>query len=221
MKSEKKEFVVMGLGRFGGSMCKELVNEGVNVMAIDKDQERVQKYEDVASHVATLDAMDKESLKSVGISNFDVAIISFGGDLESSILVTMLLKEMNVKQIWVKARNEYHQKILEKIGADKIIHPERDMARRIAHHITSDKIVDYIELSNKHSIIEVVASDKIIGKTIANLKVQQKFKCKVIAIKKDEETVSMIPSDDVEIERGDILIVMGDNKKLNRLEVEL
>ena len=211
----------MGLGRFGGSMCKELVNEGVNVLAIDKDQERVQKYEDVASHVATLDAMDKESLKSVGISNFDVAIISFGGNLESSILVTMLLKEMNVKQIWVKARNEYHQKILEKIGADKIIHPERDMARRIAHHITSDKIVDYIELSNKHSIIEIVASDKIIGKTIANLKVQKKFKCEVIAIKKDEDTVAMIPADDVEIERGDILLVMGDNKKLNRLEIEV
>ena len=211
----------MGLGRFGGSMCQELVNEGVNVLAIDKDQERVQKYEDIVSHVATLDAMDKESLKSVGISNFDVAIISFGGDLESSILVTLLLKEMNVKQIWVKARNEYHQKILEKIGADKIIHPERDMARRIAHHITSDKIVDYIEISSKHSIIEIVASDKIVGKTIANLKVQQKFKCEVIAIKKDEETVSMIPADDVIIERGDILIVMGDNKKLNRLETEV
>ncbi|WP_112182559.1 MULTISPECIES: TrkA family potassium uptake protein [Paraliobacillus] len=218
VKVEKKEFVIMGLGRFGGSMCKELIKEGVNVLAIDKDRERVQKYEDIASQGVVLDAMDKQALNAVGISNFDCAIISFGDDMESSILVTLLLKEMGMKQVWVKARNEYHQKILEKIGADKIIHPERDMARRIAHHITSDRIVDYIEISNKHSIIEIVASSQIIGKTVANLKIKEKYKCEIIAIKKNEESVVMIPAADKEIETGDILIVMGDNRKLNRLK---
>lgn len=218
VKVEKKEFVIMGLGRFGGSMCKELIKEGVNVLAIDKDRERVQRYEDIASQGVVLDAMDKQALSAVGISNFDCAIISFGDDMESSILVTLLLKEMGMKQVWVKARNEYHQKILEKIGADKIIHPERDMARRIAHHITSDRIVDYIEISNNHSIIEIVASDTILGKTVANLKVKAKYKCEIIAIKKDEETIIMMPPEDKEIEAGDILIVMGDNRKLDRLK---
>lgn len=218
VKVEKKEFVVMGLGRFGGSMCKELIKEGVNVLAIDKNRERVQNYEDIASQAVVLDAMDKQALNAVGISNFDCAIISFGDNMESSILVTLLLKEMGMKQVWVKARNEYHQKILEKIGADKIIHPERDMARRIAHHITSDRVVDYIEISNKHSIIEIVASNQIIGKTVANLKIKERYKCEIIAIKKSEESVIMIPAVDKEIETGDILIVMGDNRKLNRLK---
>ncbi|WP_117168021.1 potassium channel family protein [Paraliobacillus sediminis] len=218
VKVEKKEFVVMGLGRFGGSMCKELIKEGVNVLAVDKNRERVQNYEDIASQAVVLDAMDKQALNAVGISNFDCAIISFGDDMESSILVTLLLKEMGMKQVWVKARNEYHQKILEKIGADKIIHPERDMARRIAHHITSDRVVDYIEISNKHSIIEIVASSQIIGKTVANLKIKEKYKCEIIAIKKTEESVVMMPAADKEIETGDILIVMGDNRKLNRLK---
>lgn len=218
VKVEKKEFVVMGLGRFGGSMCKELIKEGVNVLAVDKNRERVQNYEDIASQAVVLDAMDKQALNAVGISNFDCAIISFGDDMESSILVTLLLKEMGMKQVWVKARNEYHQKILEKIGADKIIHPERDMARRIAHHITSDRVVDYIEISNKHSIIEIVASNQIIGKTVANLKIKEKYKCEIIAIKKNEESVIMMPAADKEIETGDILIVMGDNRRLNRLK---
>ncbi|MDC3414686.1 TrkA family potassium uptake protein [Aquibacillus sp. 3ASR75-11] len=220
MKTEKKEFVIIGLGRFGGSLCKELTDTGIEVLAIDKNRELVQEYASIASHAVVVDAIDEGSLNSLGIRNFDCAIISLGDDLESSILATLLLKEMGMKQIWVKARNENHQKVLERIGADRIIHPERDMAKRIAHHIVSDKIVDYIELSKNHSIVEVVASDKIAGKNINDIHIYEEYNCNIIAVKKNEHHLIMLPSPNEKIVEGDILILMGENSDLNRLEVE-
>ncbi|QTM99038.1 potassium transporter Trk [Sediminibacillus dalangtanensis] len=219
MKPSRKEFAIIGLGRFGGTLCKELAESDIDVLAIDKSPERIQEYASIASHVVVMDAVDEQSLQSVGISNFDCAVISFGEDIQSSILASLLLKEMGMKKVWVKARNESHQKVLEKIGVDKIINPEQDMAKRIAHHIVSDQIVDYIELSKRHSMMEVIATKNMVGKAIGNLDITRKYFCRTIAIKKDEETLVMEPSLDTKIEHGDILIIMGENERLNRLEV--
>ena len=137
----KKQFAVLGLGRFGGSLVEEFANLDVDVLAIDRNQEVVKKYSNSATYVVQANAIDEASLKGLGIRNVDHALISFGDDIEASVLATMLLKDMGVKQVWVKAVNMYHQKVLEKIGADKVIHPERDIAKRIAHHVVSEKLL--------------------------------------------------------------------------------
>lgn len=219
-KPTRKEFAVIGLGLFGGNLCKELTSLGVEVLALDKKLDRVQEYSSIVSHVAELDAIDEESLKSVGIKNFNCVIISLGEDLQSSILATLILKEMGIKQVWVKAQNEYHEMVLQKIGADKIIHPERDMAIRIANHIVSDKVTDYIELSDKHSIVEIIAGDKIAGKTLLELNIRAKYNCTVIAIKKSENNILISPPTDKEIANTDVLITIGSNDNLDRFEQE-
>lgn len=219
-KPVRKEFAVIGLGRFGGNLCKELVSLGVDVLALDKNMERVQDYSSIVSHAAELDAVDKDSLSAVGISNFDCVIISLGKGIESSILATLILKEMGIEKVWVKARNEYHEKVLKKIGADKIIHPERDMAIRIANHIVSDKVTDYIELSDKYSIVEIVASDKIVGKSLSELNIRAKYHCNIIGIKKSSDNILISPAPDLKIDSNDILITIGSNNNLERFEQE-
>ncbi|MFZ3579699.1 potassium channel family protein [Virgibacillus sp. DJP39] len=216
----KKEFAVIGLGRFGGNLCKELVSLGVDVLALDKRLERVQEYSPLVSHAAELDAIDKESLKAVGINNFNCVIVSLGEGIESSILATLILKEMGIEKVWVKARNEYHEKVLKKVGADKIIHPERDMAIRIANHIVSDKITDYIELSDEYSIVEIKASNKVAGKTLSELDIQANYGCNVIAIKQRTNNIVVSPSPYMKIDSTDILVAIGSNDNLERFENE-
>jgi trk system potassium uptake protein TrkA len=129
------------------------------------------------------------------------------------------LKEIGVKQVWAKAQNDYHHKVLEKIRADRIIHSERDMAKRIAHHIASEKIIDFIELSKEHSIVEIIASEKLHNQTLIDLDIPAKYGCSVVGIQSGEE-VNVAPVADVQIKKGDILIVIGHNKDLNRFEEE-
>src|SRR5699024_2949528 len=138
-------------GRFGGSICKELSKQGLEVLAIDKDEDVINEYSSIATHAVIADTIDEGVLKSLGIRNFDHVIVAIGDNLQASILTTLILKELGVENITTKAQNEYHEKVLSKIGADYIIHPERDMGVRIANHITSNTVLDYLELSDQHS----------------------------------------------------------------------
>ncbi|MBM7585677.1 trk system potassium uptake protein TrkA [Bacillus pakistanensis] len=213
----KKQFAVIGLGRFGGNLVAELSKLGVEVLAIDLDAEVVDKYADIATHAVHANAMDESVLRQLGLRNFDHVIVSFGENIEASILTTLQLKELGVKEVWVKASNAYHQKVLDKIGADKVIHPERDMARRIAHHITSEKIIDFIELSDEYSIVEVLATNKVANKSLIDLDVRAKFGCNIIAIQRGEDTIVSPPGEEV-IQKNDLLIVIGQNRDINRFE---
>ncbi len=215
----KKQFAVIGLGRFGGNLVEELAELGVEVLAIDRDNEVVQKYINIATHAVQANAMDESVLKSLGLRNFDHVVVSFGENIEASILTTLLLKELGIKEVWVKASNSYHQKVLDRIGADKVIHPERDMARRIAHHITSDKIIDYIELSQDHSIVEVCASKKVANKTLNDLDVRARFGCNIIAIHRGSEVI-VSPSAEELIQMEDLLVIIGHNRDIHRFEKE-
>ncbi len=216
----KKQFAVLGLGRFGGSLVEEFVNLDVDVLAIDRNQEVVNKYTNTATYAVQANGVDEASLKSLGIRNVDHAIVSFGDDIEASVLVTMLLKDMGVKQVWVKAVNSYHQKVLEKIGADKVIHPERDMAKRIAHHVVSEKIIDYIELSKDYSIVEIMASKKIHNKTLFDLNIRSKYGCNIIGFQRENGEMVISPTAHEIIHEGDMLIVIGHNRDINRFEEE-
>lgn len=225
-----KQFVVIGLGRFGSSIARALSEKNFEVLAIDKDEESVKKMEGVVSQAIVMDATDEKSLKELGVSEFDVAIVSMGETVEDSIMITLALKDMGIKQVIVKAKSDLHAKILKKVGADRIIFPEREMAEKLAESLASPKIFDFIELSKTHGIIEMVAPKKLVNKTLAELKLRTKYKVSVIAIKRKlpyskpdgstdfKEEIIIGPGPDDELISGDILILLGNNNDLEKVE---
>ncbi|AQX55365.1 TrkA family potassium uptake protein [Priestia flexa] len=213
----KKEFAVVGLGRFGGSICKTLSDQGMEVLAIDTDEEKVNEYASVASHAVVGDSTDEGVLKSLGIRNFDHVIVAIGDNIQASILTTLILKELGVKKITVKAQNDYHAKVLSKIGANFIVHPERDMGRRIANSMISNSVLDYLELSDEHSIVELVASKKMAGNTLIDLDIRAKYGINIVAIKRSQDII-VSPQASESIKQGDILIVIGADVNINRFE---
>ncbi|HLT54970.1 MAG TPA: TrkA family potassium uptake protein [Bacillota bacterium] len=216
----KKEFVVIGLGRFGGSICQELMKLGAEVLAIDKDEDLVNEYSNIVTHAVVGDAVDENVLKSLGIWNFDHVIVSIGNDIQASILTTLILKELGVKKVTSKALNDYHAKVLEKIGADQVVHPERDMGRRLAHNLVSNNVLDYLELSDKHRLVEITASRKMEGYSIIDLDIRAKYGVNIVAIKRDNELIVSPQASEV-IQKGDVLIVIGSNDDINRFEKKL
>jgi trk system potassium uptake protein TrkA len=213
----KKNFAVIGLGRFGGSICRTLSDEGFDVLAIDENEERVNAFAMIASHAAVGDTTDEAVLKSLGIRNFDHVIVAIGDNIQASILTTLILKELGVQHITVKAQNDYHEKVLLKIGADKVVHPERDMGRRIAHNMASSSVLDYLELSDEHSIVEIVANKKIGGHTIIDLDIRKKYGLNIVAIKRGLEII-VSPMANEEIRVNDVLIVIGNDNDIDRFE---
>ncbi|ALC80913.1 MULTISPECIES: potassium channel family protein [Bacillus] len=216
----KKEFAVIGLGRFGGSICRTLVEEGVEVMAIDMDESKVNEFASIASHAVIGNATNESVLKNLGIRNFDHVIVAIGEDIQASILTTLMLKELGVNKITVKAQNDYHEKVLSKIGADFIVHPERDMGKRIAHKIVSSSVLDYLELSDEHSIVEIVANEKLHGNTLIDLDIRANYGINIVAIKREKEVIVSPMAAEV-IQNGDILIVIGSDEDLNRFEKKM
>jgi trk system potassium uptake protein len=215
----KKQFAVIGLGRFGGSICREFAAMGYDVLAIDKDMERVNEFATIATQAVQANSTDEKVMQSLGIRNFNQVIVSIGEDIQASILTTLLLKEAGVNKVWVKAQNDYHHKVLEKLGADRIIHPERDMALRVAQLISSEKIIDFIELSHEHSIVEIGVTDKLVNRTLTELDVRARFGCNIVAIKRGDD-ILVSPIADVSLKYGDVLVVIGRNEDLNRFEDE-
>ena len=213
----KKEFAVIGLGRFGGSICKELMELGMEVMVIDKNEERVNEYANIVSHAVVGNSVDENVLKSLGIRNFEHVIVAIGDDIQASILTTLILKEMGVNNITVKAQNDYHEKVLKKIGADSIIHPERDIGKRIAHNIVSNNVLDYLELSDEHSIVEIKASSRLAGRTMVDLDIRARYGITIVAIKRENDII-VSPQANEPIEQNDILIVIGADSDINRFE---
>ncbi|WP_335870443.1 potassium channel family protein [Bacillus sp. 2205SS5-2] len=212
-----KEFVVIGLGRFGGSIVRELAEQGMEVMAIDKDDDKVNEYSAIASHAVVADSTDESVLKSLGCRNFDHVIVAIGDDIQASILTTLMLKEIGVENITVKAQNDYHEKVLRKIGADHVVHPERDMGKRIAHNIVSNNVLDYLELSDEHSIVEIVANAHLAGNSLIDLDIRAKYGINIVAFKRGNEVIVSPQAEDV-IRVGDVLIVIGADTDINRFE---
>jgi len=216
----KREFAVIGLGRFGGSICRELSMEGMHVLAIDVDEDKVNEFKNFASYAVIADSTDEAALKELGIKNIDHVIVAIGDNIQASILTTVILTDLGIKKITVKAQNDYHEKILKKIGADQVVHPERDMGKRIAHNIISSNILDYLELSDEHSIVEVKAGERMLGKTLMGLDIRANYGCNVVAIKRGKE-INVSPSADDALKVDDILIVIGADKDISRFERHL
>jgi trk system potassium uptake protein TrkA len=213
----KKEFVVIGLGRFGGSIVRELVEQGADVMAIDKFADRVDEFASIATQAIVADTTDESVLKSLGIRNFEHVIVAIGEDIQSSILTTLMLKEIGVNKITVKAQNDYHEKVLRKIGADQVVHPERDMGIRIANNMISNNVLDYLELSDEHSIMEIKANELLAGSTLIDLDIRANYGINIVAIKRGNE-ILVSPQATEEIQVNDILIVIGADSDIIRFE---
>jgi trk system potassium uptake protein TrkA len=212
-----KQYGVIGLGRFGASVARTLYEYGYDVMAIDSSEDRIQENLNYVTHAVQADSTDEEALKSLGIRNFDVVVVAIGQDIQSSILTTLIIKELGVRQIVVKAQNDLHGKVLYKIGADKVVFPERDMGLRVAHHLISPNILDFIELADDYSIVEIVVSEMMIGKNLRELDVRAKYGCNVVAIKSGNK-VNVAPHAEDKINRDDVLVVMGQNDDLQKFE---
>ncbi|NMB38622.1 MAG: TrkA family potassium uptake protein [Firmicutes bacterium] len=212
----KQQFAVIGLGRFGTSLAKTLYAMGKEVLAIDIEEERIQAVVNDVTHAVQADATDEDVMKSLGIRNIDVVLVSIG-PLQQSILATMIAKELGVKHVVCKAVSELHGKILEKLGADRVVYPERDMGTRVAHSLVSGNILEYIELSSDYSIIEVIAKKAFVNKTIRELDFRAKYGINIIAIKRGKE-INISPNADFEIHEGDILVAIGSTDKLKEME---
>jgi len=216
----KREFAVIGLGRFGGSICEELSKEGLRVLAVDINEQRINEFKNIASHAVIADSTDEQSLKALGINNMDHVIVAIGDNIQASILTTVILSELGIKRITVKAQNDYHEKILNKIGADVVVHPERDMGRRLAHSLMSNNIIDYLELSDEHSMVEVKAGEKMIGKNLIELDIRAKYGCNVVAIRRKNDMI-ISPEPKLTIKNEDILVMLGADKDITRFEKDL
>lgn len=186
-------------------------------MAMDMNEDRVNEYAKIASHAVIGDSTDESVLKNLGIRNFDHVIVAIGENIQASILTTIMLKELGVKMVTVKAQNDYHEKVLNKIGADRIVHPERDMGRRIAHKIISNNVLDYLELSDEYSLIEIVANSRLAGHSLLDLDIRARYGINIVAIKRGKEVI-VSPLADEMIQKEDILIVIGAVADIGRFE---
>src|SRR5690554_1149585 len=212
-----KQFLVIGLGRFGLSVAQTLVDNGHEVLGVDEEEDLVELAAERITHAVQADATEKRALLSLGAKNFDVAVIGIGQDLEASILCTMIAKEVGIPYVVAKAQNHLHGRVLEKTGADRVVFPERDMGVRVANNLVSTNILDYIELSKDYRIMEIKAPEFTHGKTLSQLKLPNKYGVNIIAIKKGPEDINVAPSAEDIIDHGDILVTVGTNSQLLKL----
>jgi trk system potassium uptake protein TrkA len=220
---KKLSFAVIGLGRFGSAMAITLTELGQEVIGIDGNEERVQRHADVIGSAVQLDATDERALRTAGIQDVDVAVISIGENIEASLLAVMLVKDLGVPRVIAKAVSPLHGRILERIGVDRVIFPEREMAMRVAHSLVVAGVLDYIELSRDFSIIEMPAPDEFAGKSLKDLQLRNRFGLTLIAIKRktgtgDGEVTNVAPDADDVINAGDVLSLLGSNERLGQLD---
>lgn len=211
------EFAVIGLGRFGSSVARTLYDLGHNVLAMDKDEEALRLVVDHVTHSVQIDSTDPEALRAVGITNFDAVVVSIGTDIQESILTTMLLKDLGVRKVVAKAVDERQGKVLEKVGADTVIFPERDMGVRVAHSLASPNVLEYLELSPEYTIDEVRVPDRLDGRSLGDLELRNKFGVNVLLVLRDSQLL-ISPATDLQLQTGDVLVVVGENRQLDRLE---
>lgn len=220
---KRKQFGVIGLGRFGSAMATTLAESGHDVIGVDGDEDKVHQLADVITHAIQLDATDAKALRAAGIQDVDVAIVSIGENIESSLLVVMQLRELGIETIVAKAVTPLHGRILEKLGVSRVIFPEREMAIRIAHSLVMPNVIDYIELSRDFSIVELPAPEAFVGRTLKQLELRPRYGLMLIAVKRrpsgsDAVVTNIAPSADEPIRQGDVLALLGPNDRLNQLD---
>jgi len=208
VNQKRQQFIVVGLGIFGSTVATTLYELGKDVLCVDKNEDLVQSIADSVTLAVTGDARDEGVLRQLDVENFDVAIVGIGNKIESSLMVTLALKEVGVKYVIAKAVNDTHERALYKIGADRVIRPEKDMGKRVARNIAISKLIDYIELSDSYSIFEINCPTSWVGQTLIDLDVRQNFGVTILGMKRNNEFV-FTNENIVPFEETDVIIVLG------------
>lgn len=214
----KKQYAVIGLGRFGTSVARQLYDLGQEVLAIDTCEEPLHNVAEGVTHTIAADSTDGNALKKIGIKNFDVVVVAIGENIQASIMTVMLLKELGVPYVVAKAINLMHGKVLEKLGVDRVVYPERDMGKRVAHNLVSANMIDFIELTHELRISEVIAQKEMFGKDLQSLNFRSRYNVNVILIKRISGQILFSPGANDRVEAGDILVLAGETNSLERLE---
>ena len=212
-----KSYIVIGLGRFGAEMAVKLYECGEDVLAIDTDEALVDKIADRVTRAVAADATDVDVLKKLGAGNFDRAVVAVGSDLAASALITMNLKSLGVPYILCKAHDDTYREILEKLGATRVIIPEREMADKLSLGLTSAGIMEYIEISDEYGIVEMAPPEAWIGKCIRNLDLRRKYNANVIALRQGDD-LCIPPDIDAELDENTTLVMLGSYDMINSLK---
>ena len=218
-KSKDKQYLVIGCGRFGSSVAKKMCQLGNEVMVIDKDEDSINNIAELVTHTTIVDVTEERDLKSIGLGNFDVVIVAISSDVRASIMATVMAKEMGVPKVVCKAKDELQAKVLYKIGADKVVFPERDMGIRLAYNLASENILDQINLDPEYSIMEIVTPQNWVGKTIIELNLRAKYDITVLAVK-TQSGLKVMPSPNYKMQEKNILIIIGNTDKISDIILE-
>ncbi|MFQ5714384.1 MAG: potassium channel family protein [Candidatus Scalinduaceae bacterium] len=225
-----RQFAVIGLGRFGFKVAEILAEKGVQVIAIDKDHTLVEKARDIVTEAVQLDSTDEEALRESGVEGVDVAVVSIGEGVESSILTTAILKSFGIKEIVARASTKLQAQILKEVGATRVVFPEEDMGLRVANSILAPGVLEYIELGAHYNLAEIEVKGEFTGKSIKELDIKSKYGINVIMIMKKikqevgregelvEKEIKELPTPDYVLKEKDILVVVGDSKDIESLE---
>ncbi|MGI6200434.1 MAG: potassium channel family protein [Christensenellales bacterium] len=214
----KKQFIIIGLGRFGSSLATSLYAMGNEVLAVDSDVERVDHIANFVTHAVQMDVCEEENLQSLNIPEFDVGVVAISNDIESSVLSTTLLKDLGCPQVIAKAQDDLHAKVLKKVGADRVVFPERDMGVRLAHQLQSNSVMDLVELSEDYSLVESSAPEAWWNQTLGQLNLRRKYELTVAAIKRADGALLASPGADDYVYQGDLMVLIGANETFQNLE---
>jgi len=220
LQKDNRQFVVIGLGRFGRSVCKTLHELGYEVLATDKDEKRVNNAvtDKVAAHALQLDSTEPSALKEAGIFEFDTAIVAIGNYVQESIITTLHLKEGGVNHVVAKASSEIHGKLLERVGADLVVFPEYEAGCNLARSLTKPAILDRFDLDAEHSIVEILVPEEFHSKTITDLQLRQNYGITLLAVGQDNK-FQINPSANIRLCKGLSMVVIGSNRDIERLPI--
>ncbi len=213
-----KQIAVIGLGNFGYHLATNLCAKGHEVMAIDRDPQKVQAIKDLVTQAVMADATDREVLEDLGLRQMDTVVVSIGTEMSNSILATLHLKEIGVKRVVAMAISEPHDRILRKVGASEVVFPEKDLATSLAEKLHNPNMLDYLPFSPDYSIVELAPPRKFIGKSLKELDLINRYGVQVVAVRElVPERLNMIPTGSFVVKDSDIIILLGPNKSLEKL----
>lgn len=213
-----KSFVIIGIGRFGSNLAKTLTELGHEVLAIDEDIKRIQEISNYVTNAVVCDYRDENALKSLGVKNFDCAVVAISNDIEANIFLTLMLKDIGVPYVVSKAVTDLHARVLKQVGADKVVFPEKDMGMKVAQSLTATNILDFIELSDEYTIVETKTPAKWVGKSLKLLELRTKYGINVVAIKNlINDYIDISPNPDYLFKEDDVLVIIGSNEDISKI----
>jgi len=214
--NKQKQYIVVGLGRFGRAIAETLCQDGAEVLGVDCKMDMVERMRDELTQTIQMDAMDRDALETLGVQDFDIVFVTMGSDIRASGTIVLLLKELGARRVIAKAHDEFHGRMLEKLGADQVLFPERDMGRRVAHSLISGNVIEYMELSTRYSMAEIRPKPEWIGKTLKELAMRSSLDINVVVIRSGD-AVNAMPQPETRISQGDVMLVVISENALKEM----